>query len=1539
MAEGWRSWSHRSEEEHKRGAQARVLKARRLLHDAKTSPDDAEKTWTTEQSIRDTFQNNIDAETERYYEKLKDVILDPERIKGLDKGRQDRLDAFLLCALSYARHYEDMTETARKKTEILLQELNTFLYTRPVRAEVADRYGFLDPGKLREKLRDVSEERPQVLYQVVDTGRRLNILRRGQEIPAGWIAHDTLRDEPHYHEKGKEGFRFRIVGMKVVDQGGGFDSKLSALYITDKADKPYLRGKFGEGGKLSPLHFLRNGADIRMRSTYHLDRGGGGLYSRSWETVPRIEKGTMVARGGEIESEELAPTGSTTVISIRDAKEDFKKEFLDNVDPRIGGLAKNVAYYGAHGFVYPCPVWMANRANQTLKAPAGINIKGDGSIQYLQGLRVAIAPESFGYGKPWLSYDLQDRQVLSGRDRSELNQKIEWEIRSFWDNVDDQKLLEQLVHAAVHDHTRATDFESPELLALRGMLHSSISGSGKAKQKIIFEALVRELGLRKGQTTLIISAKEKGSPENTELLAYAKKLGYALRTIATHKLNLNSFIRDLGSAYNVITLEDVRIKMEPGLEKRRAEEAAAAEAARPRPKETERQRMKREEETMQRLEAQAAARQRQAEAEAKRKRVEGPKEEAIRVLFATAVSSVRAFAADAGLPKAEFQLTIELNDKVSEPWHFRLRTLLRKKPGPDPNLPPLRLSSHAGSVKVLIDPDDLPDPRKTDSAALQRRIELYLLAGYEVSGTPWKTLRGSSLCESVQNVVNFLALPNLIPASHPILVAIPQKIPYEKAPEAMDRAVKSVEDEKRAASEVRKREFERYRQALNVNLTAGEAQKLLKMLTAPTDGWIREVLQCRIFTEGNRITYYSEEKSQWETTKISGATAVGRWNDFPVYQLDPERLFIPLSLERGAALSRGSAKQREYWFSNGENTFIMNPQSFGFGFKFAHPGGVAIKFRRIPKEGENLQLSVDKAMEGFVYHPKSQPQNEGTIRLGTNGNETSLPITYGIDNWDDPVRVFEDIGQNHSDAAEGAYGMNMSFEVRRDGTLMRVTEDELLPDDETVGVSIGDNGSGYYPDKIMIKGVSSKKSPIYAGKYGEGMKMIAAAALRLGLDLTYESMVDTPQGQRAWSARAVTVETEVIKKGKPTTESIIAFDVAEAAPQQGSRTILRLPKDKPPTLEQLRVWKSWLKVVDPREQDQNGHRGLARYLRQLRKPGSERISAAGGITILLDEPGAIYENGLRLNAEAEGERPLAFGYDTPEVSKTRERNSPDMDRVRRYASFALAHTTDPELMEEVLREAADAEEGHVGSKLDVALQQILREKNQGLWAEVARSLWPHKLLFLREDAERIDSFQSHHIYKDDVLFVPAKNYEALAKLLPSVQEALKRRALISIDTSPDMRKVLGDLTAEGAAILGAVYDEQASSLSGKQLTAYPLKREKIRQLVKYWGTSVDIVRRKAVQLAAGEFFAGAAFRGDVSIRSNPKVAVIRYDEGSVLRGNRRNLAVTALHELAHIASDSTDYTEPFMATLYEIAKHLAKLKAQSKARPEVSKAA
>ena len=593
-----------------RGGKEKPYKARQVLHEANTSLEYGEKTWTTAQTVRDLMQNHLDAETDRYYQQVAAAIFDEKTLKeyfasGKESAERKRAEEFLHAAFMFANHVADMTSEARMQSEAHLQKLSAGLSVR----EPVKKGASFAPSLLLEAVRGVSEERPLVSYEVYDA-------KTGASI--GWIPHDAFSTEALYRTKGKEGFRYQVTGMKIADHGSGFDSQLSALYLSSKTGKRHLRGKFGEGAKMSELHLLRGGASMKMRSTYTARNGDEIIRSRVWQARPQVKEGRLVSSGVEVEREGVQETGSLVSISLQGAKEAFKKEMLDNIDPRVGGLEKNIADFRAQGFSYPMPI--------SEKHLAGIDVTGDGEVQYVQGLRVELAKESFGYAKPWFSYNFLDSSIIGGRDRNEIKAEITERIRAFWHHVDDPALLQTLVRTAVHDKKRNTNdiYSSDELRALTEIINASKDSRetfALKAQKIVDEALIRELGLKEGVHALVVSAAHRDDPHLADVMSYAKGRGYAIKVTAANlgSYALDGFSKRVQPKYKIVDIGDIRKEMDGEREEDGEEE----------------------------------------------QRMEGEKEKAIREVFLAAEASIRTLMQKAGKEPKTFELEFDLK-KVND---------------------------------------------------------------------------------------------------------------------------------------------------------------------------------------------------------------------------------------------------------------------------------------------------------------------------------------------------------------------------------------------------------------------------------------------------------------------------------------------------------------------------------------------------------------------------------------------------------------------------------------------------------------------------------------------------------------------------------------------------------------------------------------------------------------------------------------------------------------------------------------------------------
>jgi hypothetical protein len=1612
----------------KRGSEKEPYRARRISHESNTSIEYGEKTWTTAQTVRDLMQNHLDAETGRYFEQIAETIFDETTIKQYleeetDGEKRKNVDDFLYSAFMYAKHANDMSSDARHLSEKYLKDASDGLLVKNTVKETDS----FSPALFLETAKTLVEERPLVSYEVTE-------LLSGKSL--GFIPYETLRDEPMYQYD-----NYHITGMKIVDRGSGFDSQLSSLYITSKTGKRHMRGKYGEGAKMSELHLLRNGATIKMRSAYNIENENGEHRSRVWQTHPKTDEGKLASHGVEIEKEEAEEnTGSMVMIRFDKAKGAFQQELLDNIDPRKGGLEKNIADFGENSFSYPMPVTEAHLA--------GVNTSGDGETQYVQGLRVELAAESFGYQKPWFSYDFLDSSIIAGRDRNEIKNEIVDRIESFWENTDNPELINQLVYTAVHGTKREKATYTAELRALNNILYEGTKKYPLVKE-IADRALISELDLREHTPTVIVTSSEESSKDNKKAFSYARKEGYEIKKIEANigAGSLEQFIKRLPGTFEVFSIYDI--------ERNITEEKTKKEHV---------------------------------------ERAEGEQEIKLREIFENAVVSVNEFAKKTGMAEQKFTLKFDLSDKQEygkskydndddeedwygksddeeddEDWYASNRDENEEE---EEDLPPVIL---CGNNVVKIDPNKLSYPLPEYHKTIQKQIEIYLLGGlhknynikdfeetndkeeseeeeenvedYEnlekeltdkikrmeereekesgegwVSGTQsshnrgwrgsadkdwknkqdlgitnspevkksmsdmWKEAYDSTEKENVDGISDLKnkyddfgmneeeedfggyddyesgedkesVLKNLqqrldnlieenIPEDSSLLATIPDTMEYAKDPAVFSRIIEMMMSAKNSEHEKGKMKYEAYQRALATDLTFSEAQEILKSLGKDSYP-VESILKTRIFSDDGKITYYYPDEKAWRTQSLKDMEATAVWHDMPVYTLRDGRLFIPTPVEKGAVLTKGEGKKRSYIFSEGDKfldlgEYDVKYEDYGNWRKISlHPAGIIVEPEKTKNVWKNISPNeqIQEQLSEYSYFPAGETSSEGTITKGV--VSTAIPIEYGQDEWDNPVRVFQDVVQNHLDASREGERVILLFEVDRDNNRAWVSEDELLPSEKIIGVDIKDAGFGYYPSNIATMGASSKKSPLFAGKYGEGQKMVAAAALRNGMDLTYRSVVQGDNaGIQSWTAETVSKPIKVTLGGKEVEKKLVAFDVKPddaSSGETGSSTTLQLPTNATP--EQESQWKEWMYAIDPRQKDKRGNGGLSRFVRQLRKPNSERVSIVGSVSVLLDEPGAVYENGLRINASAEAGRSLTFGYDVPEIVTTRERNSYNSDRLIWYAKHALSQITDPSVIEEILRKSVNAEK--ITKELEIGSIMERSQSASSIWAEVANKVWPGYVVYSREklskqmhpendmfyeiaghgerkrkdeEVEQASRIFANlvHLDKNKLLNVSEHDYNGFSRLFPTAESIIQKMETETVPLSPAIKKNLCELLAESAKECVEMMKNEEPNFSSYQ-------KERIYEKAEEWNDSNKIEEKNGVAVSVMD----SAFHGKAGRE-------VVFNEELLLSGDRRQLAHVALHEMTHILSGYGDYSEEFVLLLYGLAQHLAEKKEENK---------
>lgn len=224
--------------------------------------------------------------------------------------------------------------------------------------------------------------------------------------------------------------------------------------------------------------------------------------------------------------------------------------------------------------------------------------------------------------------------------------------------------------------------------------------------------------------------------------------------------------------------------------------------------------------------------------------------------------------------------------------------------------------------------------------------------------------------------------------------------------------------------------------------------------------------------------------------------------------------------------------------------------------------------------------------------------------------ETSLTLKYGEGAWDEK-RIFLDAVQNHLPVDSGGDAFHLRFKTK-DGRWYGYEKLKNFQDDQIVSLKITDDGRGYDYQNLRFLD-SSKMDTDAAGKFGEGMKMVAAAALRAGISVEY--------GSRDW--RAVPAVEKHVVDGREINQ--LVFDVTryirEKPPKEdefyGSGDVVSATTFSDLTPEMIKQFREASKNVigvdaerpeaSTRKGDVMHLNGGMLYVRRLLIPGDHRL--------------------------------------------------------------------------------------------------------------------------------------------------------------------------------------------------------------------------------------------------------------------------------------------------------------------------------------------
>ncbi len=1481
-------------------------KVKRLHADTKTHIEYGEKTWTTAQSVRDILQNHLDAETQRFFDKLLSSVVDTDKLSEGPTITGPNFDDFTYFLYCYKKGLISFSEDAEKQ---MVDLLNQYSNTIPLRKELLNKDGKLKLDAIRKAVISITETPPKIEYKIKDS-KAVN----GENF-VKWVAYDKLQ-HPQYSEKieGSKAktteFRYQIVGMKIEDEGSGFDTKLSAFYKSTKRGQRHLRGKFGEGAKMSATHLMRHGASVKMRSRFKIN-SQEPTHERIWQHRAYVgEENTIEQKGIQVD---LPPNtesdlGSYTLITIHNADPIFQQDFRANVDPRIKGkgLQKNCLEYSSARYYYPMSILRYG------EKPVGVSLDVSPENQYVQGLRVGSEVNSQNEFTSLFSYNFLDSSVLQGRDRSELKKSIASQINNFWIHADSQFLITELINRiATNKFSESTAPEASVLDKILSRGHDPLAVNDTQARRTteialrVFPAIVNA---KPGFKNLIV--KEADIFRNRDFIENLQLRGFNVITLGadigdesiaklnkTHEGNyqfysLTTANAELQSQHNEMSQDDERV--------RRSLE-----------------------------------------------------------IYNSAVAELKLLAEKSGLKLDDF--------------NFENTPHLREVIDPTKE-PPFSLSfnDETRKFKLVIRPELLSFAvQKTGGGEYwKRRMQVLLLATFQRYDN---FLDQNSLYIASQDTAQEI-LNKTLHKGQPDVDVLPQSFNYE--PQVIDPigAIKRFNSEQTNIQESLVG-WDIYRTISKFQLDLAGMEKVsvnFDQIPEPYRQRVKDIMMQRIVVENGEIAYFDypeDGKGDLMLFKksLDSLVPLSHIDGKPVYQLG-DKLFYYFDFPKGSVIKLEKADQynnHTYVMYGGElldfSEYSFGPYQFNPNPTTIERGGIVIKN---PKYSDNLQTLETELKAITITSPERRSTN--AMRFLEGIVETPFSSEYGIDEWDKPERVFQDIVQNHLDASPSGK-VDVRFEVKRGQERVWITEQEITDSDAIVGLRVTDNGDGYTPNDLGTIGKSSKKSPLFAGKYGEGQKMIAAAAIRNGLELIFSSESNYNGSRYRWEGKVETKPEEIFIGGKPSNIDRVVFNISskpsDAEKTFTSSTVLRLPEGGSQNSE---VWQNWLKVIDPREKNEHGDGGLARYVLPMRHANNERIIDMGYMKILLDRPGELYENGLLVPKKAE----TALGYDVPEVVSTRERNSYDSDKLHQYimsAAFTCtnsdyAMTIMQKFKEKYLTEVINNPNGYI-KDIDLNFERMYSgnfssfvpakpfwkqayTEQLGVYLVHSEEKLRDDIKFLTEElsntntrAERreeaakelteayVTLFNVRHIPSDLIIHVKYRfGYSNWSKVFPTVEEFVRNISEQEIPVSDDIRKALETVVSASCNVLRDTQDHLRSSPDGQHLfgsiitgkASQELDSEALVQIETSLKEQFERWTPEALRHHPGRVFVAPANAGYLGIAIRNRIG---FNEWLLLASNPKiEITGTARHELIHKIYGLGDYSPEFIMMLLESAK-------------------
>ena len=287
---------------------------------------------------------------------------------------------------------------------------------------------------------------------------------------------------------------------------------------------------------------------------------------------------------------------------------------------------------------------------------------------------------------------------------------------------------------------------------------------------------------------------------------------------------------------------------------------------------------------------------------------------------------------------------------------------------------------------------------------------------------------------------------------------------------------------------------------------------------------------------------------------------------------------------------------------------------------------------------------------------------------------TSISLEYGAGIWNNERMVLDAI-QNHLPSDSGGRYVFLRFQTS-DGIWHDFSKFSQFNDAEIKKIKISDDGNGYDLKSLGLF-ASAKNHNVSSGKWGEGLKMLSAVALRNGLKMELRS--------RDWMA-VPKAQSLILNQGESNEKKVQQL-VFETMTKVGVDSKLLDDKDNPSNIDNeyhKSLEKSSTTFIDPNPSLIKEFRVVKEKVLALSRKYA--IATVGGSEVLDLSSGKLFVRGIQIP----GNHNIKYGYHLSNFDiETRDRNAITSESLQIQLRHILENIDNERFISAFLKDAVE----------------------------------------------------------------------------------------------------------------------------------------------------------------------------------------------------------------------------------------------------------